>query len=149
MVSLSTLPMSRDCIVCGADNPVGLKVRFEPSPTGVTALVRAQQHFQGFTGVLHGGLVCGLMDDAMWWAVYATHQTVTMTAEITVRYKAPVPVSADLTVQAEVESVRGKRLFATVARVLDAEGKVLAEASGKFMAAPPELAQQLLRTLDH
>lgn len=141
--------MSRDCVVCGAENPVGLKVRFAPAEGGVSALVRAQQHFQGFTGVLHGGLVCALMDDAMWWAIYATHGAVTMTAEITVRYKAPVPVDANLTVRAEVAAVRGKRLFLTAGRILDPGGQVLAEASGKFMAAPPELAAQLMRTLDH
>lgn len=138
--------MSRDCVICGRENPVGLKVRFTATEGGVAAQVSAREHFQGFPGVLHGGLVCALMDDAMWWAVYAAHQIVTMTAEITVRYKEPVPVAAELTVRAQVVQARGKRLFTAGSQVIGPDGKLLAEATGKFLAAPPELAAELMRT---
>lgn len=138
--------MSRDCVVCGADNPVGLRVRFAAHGQGVRATVNPQVHFQGFTGVLHGGLVCALLDDAMWWAIYAAHGTITMTAEITVRYKEPVPVATDLTVEAWVDRAR-HGLYATAGRILDSAGRTLAEATGKFLPAPPELARQLSRDL--
>ncbi len=142
------LPTSRDCVICGKDNPIGVKLRWEPTPTGVSATTLMPEHFQGFKGVLHGGLVCALLDDAMWWAIYTTRKAVTLTAEITVRYKAPVSVASPLTVRADLVEARGSRIFSTSGQVLNAEGKVLAEATGKFMAAPADLAPQLLRAIE-
>lgn len=139
--------MSRGCIVCGRDNPVGLHIQFRRTPAGVEATVRPQVHFQGFSGVLHGGVVCGLLDDAMWWAIYAQREVITMTAEIAVRYKKPVPVGADLRVEASVDAARSGRLFLASGRLRDAAGEVLAEAHGKFLAAPAGLAAALSREL--
>lgn len=144
---LSDLPMSQGCIVCGRDNPVGLRIRFQRTPTGVEARVRPQDHFQGFTGLLHGGVVCGLLDDAMWWAIYAQREIITMTADISVRYKKPVPVGTELQVEAGLDGARGSRLFLTSARLRDASGELLAEARGKFLAAPSGLAAALSREL--
>lgn len=139
--------MSRGCIVCGRDNPVGLHIQFRRTPTGVEATVRPQAHFQGFSGVLHGGVVCGLLDDAMWWAIYAQREVITMTADISVRYKKPVPVGTDLRVEASVDAARNSRLFLASGRLRDAAGEVLAEAHGKFLAAPAGLAATLTREL--
>lgn len=126
---------------------MGLHIQFRRTSTGVEATVRPQAHFQGFSGVLHGGVVCGLLDDAMWWAIYARREVITMTAEISVRYKKPVPVGADLRVEASVDAARNSRLFLASARLRDATGEVLAEAHGKFLAAPTGLAATLSREL--
>lgn len=124
-----------------------MQVRFSYAPGGVEARVRPAALFQGFSGVLHGGMVAGLLDDAMWWAVYAVHNVVTLTAEIQVRYRQPVPVETELQLQAQVQAARGARLFVTEGRILGPNGQVLAEANGKFMAAPPEMAAALIRDM--
>ncbi|MFZ5823284.1 MAG: PaaI family thioesterase [Bacillota bacterium] len=121
---------------------MGLKVQFERSDEGVRAQVRPARHFEGFEGVLQGGVVGGLMDDAMWYAIYATNGTVTMTAELTVRYKAPVPVETDLVVSARVVEQR-RHLFTCAANIHGPDGQLLAEAAGKFLTAPKELAERL------
>lgn len=140
--------MSRDCLICGRDNPIGLKLRFEPVPGGVEAALYAPSPYQGYPGVLHGGLVTALMDDAMWWAVYAHHGAVTLTAEINVRFRQPTPVEQELTVRGEVNAARAGKLFVTAARITGPDGAVLAEATGKFMQAPAELADQLIRSME-
>lgn len=121
---------------------MGLKVQFERLEPGVRAIVRPARHFQGFDGVLQGGVVGGLMDDAMWYAIYGTAGAVTMTVELTVRYKAPVPVEVELTVSARVVEQR-RSLFTCAAAIHDPDGKLLAEGTGKFMTAPKELAERL------
>lgn len=143
---LDRLPTSRGCFVCGSENPVGLRVQFARTPEGVGARVCPPLHFQGFDRVLQGGVVAGLMDDAMWYAVFAGNGAVTMTVELTVRYKAPVPVETELTVTGMVVEQR-RSLYTCSAAILGPDGKVLAEAAGKFLAAPKDLAERLTQQM--
>lgn len=145
-ITLERLPSSRGCFICGKDNPIGLKVAFTQTPSGAQATVHPGKEFSGFEGVLQGGVVAGLMDDAMWYAIYAQSGIVTMTAELTVRYKAPVPVATDLIVSAELVEQR-RSLRTCRASITLADGSLLAEASGKFMPAPATVAERLQREL--
>lgn len=104
--------------------------------------VRAPEHFQGFDGVLQGGIVAGLMDDAMWYAILSTTGAITMTAELTIRYKAPVPVETDLTVTGRLVA-QHRILYTCSAFIADTAGQVLAEATAKFMPAPKSLLESL------
>ncbi len=104
--------------------------------------VSVPESFQGFDGVVQGGIVAGLMDDAMWYAILSAAGAITMTAELTVRYKAPVPVETELTVTGMVVEQR-RVLFTTTAAITGPDGKVLAEATGKFMPAPKALLDRL------
>lgn len=133
--------------MCGTENPIGLRLRFQKVEGGAETHVRPRQEFQGFDGVLQGGIVAGLMDDAMWYAIFAMTQTLTMTAELTVRYKAPVPVETDLRVVGRLVEQR-RALFATAAEIQDASGKVLAEATGKFLKAPQSVVERLTVVMD-
>ena len=58
------------CFACGHDNPIGLKLLFELDGEGRSvATFVPQRNFQGFSKVLHGGIVCTLLDEAMAWAM--------------------------------------------------------------------------------
>lgn len=146
-MALDRLPTSRGCFVCGKENPVGLRVHFERAADGVRAAVWPARHFEGFDGVLQGGVVAGLLDDAMWYAIFGADGTVTMTVELTVRYRAPVPVETSLVVTGRVAEQR-RTVYSCTAAVSGPDGKVLAEATGKFMAAPRELAERLTAAME-
>lgn len=135
-------------MICGRHNPVGMKVKWELANSGVQTRILPPEHFQGFTGLLHGGAISALLDDAMWWAVFAAREVITMTAEIQVRFKEPVPVESELLVRAEVVAERAGRLYKTHGQVLNAAGKVLAEADGKFLPAPVSVAATIRRDLE-
>ncbi|MFZ5818060.1 MAG: PaaI family thioesterase [Bacillota bacterium] len=139
---MQPLPTSRHCFICGKENTAGLQVRFHRTPDGVRATVTPARSFEGFDGVLQGGVAAGLMDDAMWYAIFAATGGVTMTAELTVRYKAPVPVEQELTVTGQLVEQR-RNLYTCAASLSGPDGRVLAEAVGKFLAAPQELAERL------
>ncbi len=128
--------------MCGRQNPHGLGASFHPSPEGAWAEVAAPPHLQGFAGVLHGGLVAGLLDDAMWYAAYF-HGLFTMTAQLSVRYRKPVPTGVPLRVEGRLLA-RRRRVAELEARlVAAATGEVLAEAEGKFMEVPADVRERL------
>ena len=120
------------CFACGPENPHGLHLnefRWEGKEYVVEFI--PERHHQGWQGMTHGGIVATLLDEVMTRAIWeAGHEAVT--AELTVRYHHPLPAGRVVQVRGCVRERRG-RLTITEAKVLDAEGKVIASARGKFM----------------
>jgi acyl-coenzyme A thioesterase PaaI-like protein len=57
-------PNSKMCFICGLENPVGLHLHiYETDPGVVETTYTAPEHFQGYPGVLHGGIVGALIDE--------------------------------------------------------------------------------------
>lgn len=128
---------SRGCIVCGQENPVGLHLCFRVDGEGAESAWVVRPEYQGFAGVLHGGMVLALLDDAMWYAVYA-REAIALTAEATVRYRARAEVGQALRVRGTVVRSRG-RLFECGAELIRVgDGTVLASAEGKFVTVPAD-----------
>jgi uncharacterized protein (TIGR00369 family) len=123
------------CFACGQLNPGGLRLDFEVSRDRAEARYTALQRHQGYDGLLHGGVVTALLDEAMGWAIF--HQGIWgVTAKISVAFQRPVPTGEDLRVVGEIARDRG-RLIETRGSVERAQdGAVLAEAEGTFLRMP-------------
>lgn len=126
---------SRGCLICGRDNPAGLHLGYFAGDGESEADWTVEERFCGIPGVLHGGMVLALLDDAMWYAAYG-EGAFTMTAEVTVRYRAPVGAGRAVRVAGRVVE-RGRRLWKLAADLRAADdGEVLASAAGKFLEVP-------------
>ncbi len=115
------------CFVCGKKNPYGFKLDITTMPEGkaFVELVPARE-YQGYGGVLHGGIAATLLDEIMVYAAYGVGKPVA-TVKLTVRYRKPVPIGQKIRVEGEVKSVSGRKVQA-VGRILNSEGDVLVEA---------------------
>jgi acyl-coenzyme A thioesterase PaaI-like protein len=119
------------CFVCGAENPVGLKLDFREVDGGVeTVFVPAPEH-QGFVGIIHGGLVGLVLDEAMAKLAYLRGLEA-LTCEITVRLRRVVRVGEPLKVTASLVGER-RRLLHLEAKTTDTMGNVVATAHAKFI----------------
>jgi len=118
------------CFVCGPHNERGLQAPFEIDRAGGAAWCRLAlpDWTQGWRGVVHGGVLATLLDEA---CVHAgrTVGPQPVTVELTVRYLKPVPVATQLLVRAEVTGQR-RRIVETRAR-LEIDGEIHAEAEAK------------------
>ncbi len=139
------------CFGCGEHNPIGLRLRFERDGDGVAASYHPRREDQGFPGLVHGGLLSLLLDEAMGWAMYAD-EVFAVTARMETRFRRPVPLDRALLVRARIRSQRGRRLEVE-AELCDAAtdapagtpiepraaaaGELLAEASGLFVRMSP------------
>jgi acyl-coenzyme A thioesterase PaaI-like protein len=119
------------CFACGPHNPIGLKLRFAPSADGVQSEIVIAEPFQGWRGIVHGGIVMTLLDEGMAHAAGAAGYR-GVTAELSTRFRAPVPIGAPLLVTGRVAWRRG-RVFGLEASVLGVDGTVLAQGTGKFV----------------
>ncbi len=129
------------CFGCGDRNPIGLKLAFFRRDGAVEAAFVPQPEHEGYIGLVHGGIVATLLDEAMSWAVIAETGRLMVTARLAITYRQPVSVGRPLRVRGWVEENRG-RLVRARAEVLDAEDhRTLAEAEGTFLRAPAKLEQ--------
>jgi len=87
--------------------------------------------FEGAPGIVHGGFVAALLDEALGMAS-ALSGRACMTAELTTRYRQHTPVATLLRVEARLVSVEGRKVR-TTGELYDGD-EVIAEASGLFIA---------------
>ena len=121
------------CFGCGADNPRGMKLAFEQDHEArkITGRFRLGPEYQGSNFVLHGGIIAVLLDEAM-GKLNRFHSARAVTAELSIEYLRPVPVDADIVVEAFEVSREGRNLFHR-GEIRDATGKVLARGKGRFV----------------
>ncbi len=129
---------SRMCFVCGMENPAGLHAHFyQVDDTTCVGRFLPADHHQGYPGRVHGGIIASMMDETMGRAVWGDAQTWGVTAELTIKYLAPVPVGETLTVVGRL--VRDtRRLFEAEGILLTADRKEAARAHGKYLKVPLE-----------
>jgi len=121
------------CFVCGENNPNGLHLNFEineEKQTLKTTFV-ASSTFQGWDGIVHGGIISTLLDEAMAKLVYELGYEA-VTASLEVRFKNPAPILEPLLVFGEITEV-SKRLIRAKARVAKEDGTVLALGASTFL----------------
>jgi uncharacterized protein (TIGR00369 family) len=91
--------------------------------------------YEGPPGYVHGGIIATLLDEAMSKAVRA-HGVLAMTRHMEVDYQRPVPSGAPIRLEGRFVRTDGRKNW-TEARILNAEGKVLAEAKALFIEIRP------------
>ena len=124
---------NQNCYVCGMKNPVGLAVQFQinAQDRSIRAKFIPKDAHQGYQGIVHGGILSALLDEAMVKLAYGLGIPA-VTAEITVKFKSP--------------SAPGEELDVTARLIHETHGLVKAEAKierGPVLVA--EAAAKLLR----
>jgi uncharacterized protein (TIGR00369 family) len=141
---MQLLPPTRSCFVCGTENPIGLKLALHAVAGAVETRFRFRADCCGFRDTIHGGMIGTVLDELMVWAAGDATKQFAYCAEMTVRYLRPTRAGVDVLARARlVENKRG-RLFLAAAELHDAEGNVLAEATGKYLPLPGELRASVL-----
>ncbi len=120
------------CFCCGADNDRGLHLVFDyPEEGRAETSLLIPEWFSGWKGITHGGLLSTLLDEAMAHAcMHAVEGAVT--AEMTVRFKKPLPTAGKALIRGRLVETRG-RVMSTQGQILDEAGTIYAEETAKFM----------------
>jgi acyl-coenzyme A thioesterase PaaI-like protein len=142
-------PNSRHCFVCGLESPVGLKLSFYAAGAGRTeAEYAVPQRYQGYPGVVHGGIVAAMLDEVAGRAVMSEDfEHFMMTARLDIRYRKPVPVETRLQLSGWVDRRSGRTAKARGELRLP-DGSLAAEAEAVLIDLPggpvdPETLQAL------
>lgn len=129
------LPWTRSCLVCGQDNPIGLRARSYKVGDTVQLPFRSRKEFAGWSDVMHGGFVATVLDEVMTWAAILGSAKPCFAADFTVRMQETLPAELDCIAQARMLQNR-RRIFDTEAWLEDDAGRVYARATGRYMPVP-------------
>ena len=135
------------CFVCGQRNPFGLHLVFRLEEGTVVADFQPREEHQGFPGVIHGGIVAALLDEALGrTSLLGNNQEWTMTGRLEVRYRHYVPYGPLLRVRARLGIERRRMMQASgVLTLAGDESAVLAEAQGTFLPLAPQVVDTIMQ----
>ncbi|MBP7733546.1 MAG: PaaI family thioesterase [Caldisericia bacterium] len=118
------------CFACGRLNPDGLQLKFAVFDDHVEAFFECPEKYQGWDGIIHGGIVSTLIDEAMYHAM--TDKPDALTAEMTVRFVRPLRVGAKVKVLGFVDETKG-RIITTRAEIRDENNELIAKGTARYM----------------
>jgi acyl-coenzyme A thioesterase PaaI-like protein len=133
-------PNSRHCFICGLENPVGLKLRiYQTEPGVIETTYTAPEHFQGYPGVLHGGIVAALLDEISGRAHMGdpSEPRFMFSGKIEVKYRNNVPIGKPLKIIGKAGKTR-RKMAEGWAGIYDEEGTLLAEATNLLIDVPED-----------
>jgi len=123
------------CVVCGQENPYGLRIQYVRERDGaVSAEWHPTVNWEGFEGIVHGGIISTVLDEAMSKAVAGMNYEA-LTGELRVRFRRHVGAGEDLRIRGWVVK-KIKRLVKTEATLTSADGAERAHAWASFLALP-------------
>jgi acyl-coenzyme A thioesterase PaaI-like protein len=140
MATLYAVSVTYDgrCFGCGQDNPEGLRMRFEPTPDGSVCDFEVPDRYQSWRGMIHGGVVALLLDEAVGWASWhAGHPG--LTGRLDVRLRRPLQLGDRVRVVGRVDRVRRSLVYASAYVDRVADGARVAEATATLMTVPAEV----------
>ena len=127
--------ISKNCLVCGVQNPFGLKTKFyELENKEIVAYFTPHTYLQSYPGILHGGISATILDETIGRAIMAHYgqESFGVTIELNLKYKKTVPLDVELKVIGRIVSDKG-RIFEGTGELILPDGEVAVTASGRYM----------------
>jgi uncharacterized protein (TIGR00369 family) len=122
------------CFGCGPLNEEGLRMTFLAEGEVSVAEFGVPARYQSWKGVVHGGIVALLLDEAVGWAAWHRgHPGVT--GKLEVRYRLPLRTGERIRLVGRVDRVRRTLVYASAVIERVADGVAVAEATATLMEA--------------
>jgi len=138
-------PSSRHCFVCGVQNPIGLKLQFaDDGDRSVCAEVNVPDQYNGYPGVVHGGIIAAILDEVSGRALLARGhdmKNLFVTLKMEIRYRQPTPTNTPLTAVGNIVKASASRAIVH-GEIRLPDGTVTAEADCIVAHPPNDFAER-------
>ncbi len=136
---------SRKCFLCGVQNDIGLKMCWyeDYDARQIRSTVTVPEHFNGYPGIVHGGIVAAMLDETSGRAIMlnAGKNALMVTLKLEVTYRRPTPTETPLTVVGWViKQSKSRARVASEIRLPD--GTVTAECKVVVVRPPQEISER-------
>ena len=143
---MSLLPCYTDCFFCGPHGD-GLKMLIQFKDGAVFSDFVLDAKFQGYDNVAHGGIVTGILDEVMWWTIFAVAGKISVTRKMDTEFLRPVYCAAPYRVKGKLLEQRHGNIYVSGV-IQDSHGKVAARGNGLFRPAKHITPDALTAKLD-
>jgi acyl-coenzyme A thioesterase PaaI-like protein len=123
-----------NCFACGELNEIGLHLKLNLEPGRCWTELEMPRRFEGWEGIVHGGILCTILDEVMAWAL-VSEDSWGVTARMSLEFRKPVTVGQAIRAEGWISESR-RRIQMTSGRIVDATtGAELATAEATYVAA--------------
>ncbi len=131
-----------NCFGCGRLNDHGLQLDLLPNPSGdgMMAAFVPPLRTEGYTGLVHGGIITTVLDEVMAWSLYR-HGIWAVTGQLATRYRKPITLGERTTATGYIVRVRRRAIEMRGEIRRDMDNALLAEATATFIRVPEEQAR--------
>ena len=125
---------SRNCIICGMDNPASVKAPFyEMEDKSIVSIFKFSDIHQSYPQRVHGGMITAMLDELIGRALWIDDpHCYGVTMNINIKFRKPVPYDETLYGVAKLNK-NTKMFFGGKGKIFDSEGNVLAEADISYI----------------
>jgi uncharacterized protein (TIGR00369 family) len=137
-----TSPRANKCFACSSTNEFGLQMEFHDEGEEIVCYWKPKAHFDGWKGIVHGGIQATLIDEAGEWYVFTKIGRSAVTMNLDIRYKAQLRSDkGEISIRAKL--INYARNMAEIAiSVFDAENKLCSKATGKYYVYSEEESKE-------
>ena len=130
------------CFACGELSEIGLHLKLNLEKGRCWTDLALPRRFEGWEGIIHGGIVCTILDEVMAWSLVAQDNW-GVTARMSVEFRRPVMVGRPIRAEGWITEDR-RRIHVTAARIVDTTtGVELAAAQATYVAASETRKREL------
>ncbi|MBQ9756407.1 MAG: PaaI family thioesterase [Clostridia bacterium] len=141
MKVLSTQKNSKNCIICGMENELGVKAPFYIlDDDSVASVFKFKSQHQSYPERTHGGMISALLDELMGRALWIKEpDTYGVTTTMTITFRKPVPFDTLVKARGYVtfDSPRG---FKAKGEIYSMDGALLAQGEARYLKLSPTVA---------
>lgn len=141
-----TNPYQKDpeynCFGCSQKHPFGLKLKFEEEGDYIISKWQPSLLYQGWNGVLHGGIQATLLDEIASWVVSAKIGKAGVTADMHIKLKHAVLITEKpLLLKAKIKDLN-RNLALIEAELYDSENKLCVISEFKYFVFNDEVSKE-------
>jgi acyl-coenzyme A thioesterase PaaI-like protein len=123
--------LHENCFACGSNNGAGLRLKFDEKDDGsVVGYFTADPRFEGYSGIVHGGIIATLLDSAMSHCLFKKG-IMALTGRLSIRYSFPIRVGTVVKLESRIRKRVHKVFFLEAGAFVDGEKTAYAE--GRYM----------------
>jgi len=130
------------CFACSINHPLGLHMEFYEDGDELVCLWEPGTLFQGFPGILHGGIQATLMDEIASWTVFIKGETAGVTSNMHIEYRKPAILNkGKIILRSRVKSTDKNRMTLHT-RLIDAQHELCSEGEIIYFIYPEHIARR-------
>lgn len=128
------------CFACSPHNKEGLQLEFYETDDRVESEWKPLQKFEGYPGVVHGGIQATLLDEIGAWTMYIKAKCTGVTSRMQTKYHKPLESTQEkILLRGKLMDIQ-RNLCYIDAEILNEKGECCAEASLIYFAMPHDKA---------
>src|SRR4030043_613853 len=122
--------LHRNCFACGSNDGIGLGLKFYKHEDGaVFGTFFADPKYEGYSGIIHGGIIATLLDSAMTHCLLMK-DIPALTGRLSIKYSIPIRTGTVVKVEARIVD-QVHEMFILQGKAL-VDGKRVASAEAKY-----------------